>query len=163
MLRLVKSIYPMKSLSPLYLFFLLATTVTVVSSVGCSRSPNKSENHNTPASAQTPADVAFAKAHGVTWITTSLPPTQPTLTVDFQDGLFTEGSTHACELWVMDVQRERGVLLLTGLCLSTFANFEIEITTNMLPSIRTAGGKFSFVRLAFQVETFNRIGKHGFG
>jgi hypothetical protein len=78
-------------------------------------------------------------------------------TVDFQDGLFSEGSTLACDVLVSDAYRENGVLILTGISLSNFGHFEIEITTNMLSSIRIAGGKLSFVRIAFQVESFKRV------
>ena len=154
----------MKSLSPLFLLSLLASVAIAACFVGCS----KSENDNTtdsmkdknPAFAQTPADETFAKAHGAVWLTTEIDPAQPTqLTVDFQDGLFSEGATLACALWVSDVQKENGVLVLTGNSLQTFGDFEIEITTNMLSSIRTAWGKNSlcFVRVAFQVESFKRV------
>jgi hypothetical protein len=148
----------MKSLSPLYLFFLLATAVTVVSSVGCSRSANKSERHDVPPLEQTPNDEAFAKAHGAVWITTKLDPIQSKqFTLDFQDGLFSPGSILACDLLVKDVHRENGVPVVTGVSLSNFGEFEIEIATNMLSSIRVAGGKFSFVRIAFQVQSFEHI------
>jgi hypothetical protein len=149
----------MKTSSPLLLLCLLASVAIAVCFVGCSRSENKPEKESFPGFRQTPEDEAFAKAYGAAWITTNLlsTPVQLTLTVDFQDGLFTEGSTLACDLWVSDVQRENGVLLLTGTSFSIPGDFEIEITTNMLSSIRAAGDRLSFVRLAFRVESFQRI------
>jgi hypothetical protein len=118
---------------------------------------NKLEKGSMPLFDQTPEDEAFAKSNGAVWITTNRLSTQ--LTVDFQDGLFSEGSILACDLWVGDIQRENSVLLLTGTSFSMPTGFEIEtkITTNMLSSIRTTGGRLSFVRLAFQVESLKRI------
>lgn len=164
---------------------LLASIAIAVCFVGCSGSESNSEKEENQTSEfdqalvlnPTPQDLAFAKEYGATWITTnvpisdaqmidavtngktntSLPLTDFTFTVDFQDGLYSQGSTHACALWVDDVQRENGVLLLTGTSLSVPFNFEIEITPKMLAIIRAAGGKLSFIRLAFQVESFNRI------
>jgi len=137
---------------------LLASVAIAVFFVGCSRSENKSEKDIFPGFRQTPEDEAFAKAHGAVWITTERDPTQTKqFTVDFQDGLFSEGSTLACDLWVSDVHRKNGVLLLTDRRFSTFGDFEIEITTDMLSGIRAAGGKSSFVRLAFQVESLKWV------
>ena len=134
--------------------------------IGCSRSENKSETDNASASAsdkipvleQTPKDDAFAKAHGATWITPILPSTKPTFTVDIQDGLFSEGSTLACALWVSDVQRGITVPFCCVELLSQYpADFEIEISETQLSSIRAAGGKLSFVRLPTAVESFKRV------
>ena len=155
----------MKILSSRFQLCLLTSVAIAACFIGCSRSENKSETDNSSASAsdkipvleQTPKDDAFAKAHGATWITPILPSTKPTFTVDIQDGLFSEGSTLACALWVSDVQRDNGALLLCGTSFSIPGDFEIEITTNTLSSIRAAGGKLSFVRLAFQVESFKRV------
>jgi hypothetical protein len=155
----------MKTSFSRFVLSLLTSVAIVVCFVGCSRSENKSEKDNASLSAsdmipvleQTSKDDTFAKAHGATWITPISPSTQPTLTVDFQDGLFSEDSTLACALWVSDVQRENGALLLSGTSFSIPGDFEIEITTNTLSSIRAAGGKLSFVRLAFQVESFKRV------
>ncbi len=161
----------MKTSSPWFLLCLLASVAIAVCFAGCSRSENKSERGQIPVFVSdeflgleppTPEDMAFAKTHGATWTTMSLPLTISTftLTVDYQDRLFSQGTTLACALCVTDVQRENGVLMLTGVTgfyVPIRGDFEVEITTNMLSIVRAAGGKFSVVRLAFQVESFNRI------
>ena len=166
----------MKTSSPRFLLCLLASVAIAVCFAGCSRSENKSQKGQLPAflsdeilglEPPTPEDMAFAKAYRATWITPALPP-QPTFTVDYQDSLFPEGSTLACALGVTDVQRENGVLMLTGMAgfsrsIPGDFEIEIEITTNMLSTIRAAGGMLSVVRLAFQVESFKRIETDSWG
>ena len=164
----------MKTASPWFLLCLLATVAIAVCFAGCSRSENKTEEGQPPALVSdeflglqppTPEDTAFAKIHEATWATMNIPLTisASTLTVDYQDHLFSPGTTLACALWVTDVQRENGILMLTGMTgvvgvyVPIKGNFEIEITTNMLSTLRAAGGKFSVIRLAFQVESFTRI------
>jgi len=136
-----------------------AFLLILISLVGCSPSDNKGDKTSAPTIFDyTPEDEAFAENHHATWIPTNFPPGQ--FTVDFQDGFFSKGSTLACNFMVADVQRDTNGLLLTGTVMAYSIqgiDIEAEITTNMLASIRTAGGKLATVRLAFKVDSFREI------
>jgi hypothetical protein len=145
------------------LYRLLLSIALAAFLIGCSGSDENTEQSPFPATGDktdtispTPDDLAFGKLYGATWVTTNSLPSQTTLTVDFQDALFSKGSVFACNLWVDDVQRKDGVLILTGTSLATPCDFKIGITTNMLPVIRAAGGRASFVRVAFRVNSVER-------
>jgi hypothetical protein len=147
----------MKQLPAWFALCLLASATIAGTVIGCSRVKVEARNESGAALEPMAEDELFARNHGAVWVKAKLDPVQSKqFTADFQDGLFSEGSNLACDLLVTDVQRQIGVLILCGVSLSNFGNFEIEVSTNMVSSIRMAGGKFSWVRIAFQVESFKR-------